>query len=75
MRIPFTITLLLLALILGGLAVVHMGDKYREKIFGAPAIATGEKLFDFVPNLFHEIELLLVLGHRSRVVRIGLDLE
>ncbi len=46
MRISFTITLLILATLLGGLAIVHTGEKYRDKIFGAPAITVGEKLFD-----------------------------
>mgnify|MGYP000006915778 FL=1 len=46
MHISFTITLLMSALILGSLAVVHTGEKYRDKIFGAPAIKIGEKLFD-----------------------------
>lgn len=46
MRTSFTIILFILALVLGGLAVVHTGDKYREKIFGTAAVKPGEKLFD-----------------------------
>jgi len=45
MRYSFTIVLSVLALILGGLAIVHTGGKYRTAIFGAAATVPGEKLF------------------------------
>ncbi|MBT8036485.1 MAG: DUF4340 domain-containing protein [Verrucomicrobiae bacterium] len=45
MRYSFTIVLSILALILGGLAVVHTGSSYRAAIFGTTATAPGEKLF------------------------------
>ena len=45
MRYSFTIVLSIIALILGGLAVVHTGSKYRTAIFGTPATSPGEKLF------------------------------
>lgn len=46
MRVSFTICLVVLAIVLGGLAVVHTGEKYRDRIFGSTAVAKGEKLFD-----------------------------
>lgn len=46
MRYTPTILLVILATLLGGLAVVHTGSKYRAAIFGAPSTAPGEKLFD-----------------------------
>ena len=46
MRTSFTVTILVLAVLLGSLAVVHTGGKYKEKIFGSPAIAAGEKLLN-----------------------------
>lgn len=45
MRHIATIALLLIAGLLGGLAVTHSGGKYWESIFGEPALAKGEILF------------------------------
>lgn len=41
-----TILLALLATVLGGLALVHTGGKYRAAIFGVPAMAPGKKLIE-----------------------------
>ena len=46
MRYLPTILLALLATVLGGLAIVHTGGKYHAAIFGVPATATGNLLFD-----------------------------
>ena len=45
MRHTPTIILALLAIVLGGLAVVHTGGKYTNTIFGVPAIEPGKNLF------------------------------
>lgn len=44
MRYLPTILLATLALLLGGLALVHTGGKYRETIFGVPPVEKGEHL-------------------------------
>ena len=46
MRYFPTIILVLLATILGGLALIHTGGKYHTSIFGTPATERGELLFD-----------------------------
>ncbi len=46
MRYSFTVFLAVIALILSGLSIVFMGSEYRNAIFGIPAIAPGEKLFE-----------------------------
>ena len=72
MHISFTITLLMSALILGGLAVVHTGEKYRDKIFGAPAIQIGEKLFDtHLLDKTRQINMANTNGVDVRIVQTG----
>lgn len=46
MRYLPTISLALLATVLGGLALVHTGGKYHAAIFGIPATAPGKPLFN-----------------------------
>ncbi|BDS08929.1 hypothetical protein NT6N_39690 [Oceaniferula spumae] len=46
MRYTPTILLVILATLLGGLALVHTGSKYRSAIFGTTATERGELLFD-----------------------------
>ncbi len=45
MRSPLTLFLFLLALILGGLALVFTGSEYRAAIFGTPPVSPGNTLF------------------------------
>ncbi len=46
MRYFPTILLVLLATVLGGLALIHTGGKYHTAIFGLPPTARGELLFN-----------------------------
>lgn len=46
MRLNPTIILAAFAILLGGLALVHTGGKYRAAIFGTSPTSPGEKLFD-----------------------------
>jgi len=46
MRYLPTIVLVTLATVLGGLALVHTGSKYRSAIFGTTPTARGDLLFD-----------------------------
>jgi len=45
MRYLPTIFLALLAIVLGGLALVHTGESYRASIFGVPSVKPGNHLF------------------------------
>jgi len=45
MRHLSTILLALLAIVLGGLALIHTGGKYQAAIFGVPAVEPGKHLF------------------------------
>ena len=46
MRYFPTILLVLLATVLGGLAIIHTGGRYHTAIFGVPPTEPGELLFD-----------------------------